>query len=262
MVRTQITEDFTITRSGTDLLEARSVSYSYGRARALDSLSMQLQQGVVGILGPNGAGKSTFLHILAGAESADTGTVLWKGQSLAQDHVRKQYARNLGFLPQEFGFVPGFTVRDTVEYVAWMRGTGDAGASVGQALKAVGMEKLGKRRLSALSGGQRRRVGIAQAIVNRPRVLLLDEPTAGLDPAQRSSFRRLLQNLAKNSLIVISTHLVEDVASVCTEVRIMEAGTLRFEGTPDELAIMGTSEQEGASPLERGYHSVLGGQRW
>jgi ABC-type multidrug transport system ATPase subunit len=166
--------------------------------------------------------------------------------------------RRLGYLPQEFGFYRRFTVREFVEYMAWLKEMPKAeipGAAQ-RAIDRVGLADRADEKLKTLSGGMIRRAGIAQAIVNDPAILLLDEPTAGLDPAQRMHFRQLLRELA-DTCVLVSTHLVEDVAASCTDVVLLDAGRVVFQGTTAELAAAGTDADPGDSPLERGYSALL-----
>jgi ABC-2 type transport system ATP-binding protein len=162
-------------------------------------------------------------------------------------------------LPQEFGYYRRFTVREFIEYMAWLKEVPghDIPAAVQRAVERVGLADRADHRMKTLSGGMVRRVGIAQAIVNDPRILLFDEPTAGLDPAQRLRFRELLHELGSDTCVLVSTHLVEDVAAACTDVLIMAEGQEVFRGTPDQLADAGSTEHAGDSPIERGYTALL-----
>lgn len=167
--------------------------------------------------------------------------------------------RQIGYLPQDFGYYKRFTVREFVEYMAWLKEVpkADIPGAVQRAVERVGLADRADHRMKTLSGGMVRRAGIAQAIVNSPAVLLLDEPTAGLDPAQRLRFRELLQDLGRDTCVVVSTHLVEDVAAACSDVVLFADGRLVFQGTPDELGAAGSPDHPGDSPLERGYSALL-----
>ncbi|MGW0282068.1 ATP-binding cassette domain-containing protein [Streptomyces sp. NPDC003236] len=231
---------------------------------ALDGVDLDLGTGVHGLLGPNGAGKTSLIRVLATVARPSAGRVEILGQDTAGHRGRSAVRRRLGYLPQEFGYYPGFTVREFVAYVAWLKEMPAARvpAAVADAVARVGLADRADARIRTLSGGMVRRVGIAQAIVNEPSVLLLDEPTAGLDPEQRVEFRELLRELGASAAVVVSTHLVEDVAAACTEVTLLEAGRIAYRGTPHSLTLMGeTSDGPGDHPIERGYTAALRAHR-
>jgi ABC-2 type transport system ATP-binding protein len=209
---------------------------------------------VHGLLGPNGAGKTTLMRVLATVARPDHGVV----RLLGTDDLRA-VRRQLGYLPQTFGFYPRFTAREFVEYFAWLKEVPPhrIPVAVDRALERVGLLDRADDRMKALSGGMQRRVGIAQAIVNDPRLLLLDEPTAGLDPEQRVDFRALLRELGVDTCVLVSTHLVEDVAMACERVSLVDGGRLVFTGTPERLAAAGGDDDVGDSAIERGYTAVL-----
>ncbi|WP_420710915.1 ATP-binding cassette domain-containing protein [Streptomyces sp. NRRL S-118] len=211
------------------------------RTTALDGLDLELGPGVHGLLGPNGAGKTSLIRVLATVAAPTGGRVRLLGRDIADRRERAEVRRRLGYLPQEFGYYPGFTVREFVAYVAWLKEmpAARAAAAVERAVERVGLADRIDARIRTLSGGMVRRVGIAQAIVNEPELLLLDEPTAGLDPEQRVEFRALLRDVGTASTVIVSTHLVEDVAAACTEVTLIESGRLAFRGTTAELTAIG-----------------------
>ena len=185
------------------------------------------------------------------------------GRDPANYGQRREIRRRLGYLPQNLGYYPGFTVVEFVEYFALLKEMPQARipAAVAAAVERVELGERARSKLRTLSGGMLRRVGIAQAIVNDPELLLLDEPTAGLDPEQRVQFRGVLRELGETVTVVVSTHLVEDVGAACTEVALMDRGNIVFRGTPDELAARGVEHGLGDAPLERGYSAVLHGGR-
>ncbi|MFE3827112.1 ABC transporter ATP-binding protein [Streptomyces sp. NPDC059092] len=230
-----------------------------GRKIAVDGLDLELGTGVHGLLGPNGAGKTTLIRALATVLNPVSGTLELLGAAAGDQSRQRELRRRIGYLPQEFGYYKRFTVREFVEYMAWLKEVPahDVPGAVQRAVERVGLADRADHRLKTLSGGMVRRVGIAQAIVNDPAVLLLDEPTVGLDPAQRLRFRELLIQLGAESCVVVSTHLVEDVAAACTDVVLIADGRLVFRGTPDELSAAGGEEHAGDSPLERGYTALL-----
>ncbi|MCE6999436.1 ABC transporter ATP-binding protein [Saccharothrix sp. S26] len=242
-------------------VEARDLRVRAGRRMAVDGLDLRLGRGVHGLLGPNGAGKTTLIRSLATVLRPASGTLQVLGSPVSGPVDLRPVRRALGYLPQDFGYYKRFTVREFVEYVAWLKEMPkrDVPGAVQRAVERVGLADRADDRLKTLSGGMVRRAGIAQAIVNDPEVLLLDEPTAGLDPGQRVRFRELLQELGSDSCVVVSTHLVEDVAAACTDVVLVSGGKLVFQGTPAELAAAGGPGDVGDSPIERGYSALLGG---
>ncbi|WP_328672272.1 ABC transporter ATP-binding protein [Streptomyces sp. NBC_00328] len=241
-------------------IRATGLKVRVGRKRmAVDGLDLSLGTGVHGLLGPNGAGKTTLIRTLATVLHPTEGTLELLGEPAGRSGEQRALRRRIGYLPQEFGYYRRFTVREFIEYMAWLKEVpkADIPAAVQRAVERVGLADRADERMKALSGGMVRRVGIAQAIVNDPAILLLDEPTAGLDPAQRVRLRGLLQELGEDTCVVVSTHLVEDVAAACTDVVLFAEGRLVFQGSPDELASVGGPEHVGDSPLERGYSALL-----
>ena len=240
-------------------IEATGLRVRVGRGRmAVDGVDLALGRGVHGLLGPNGAGKSTLIRTLATVLRPTAGELSVLGTGTEHAGLRA-LRRRIGYLPQNFGYYKRFTVREFVEYLAWLREVPkpDIPGAVQRAIERVGLTDRADDRMKTLSGGMVRRVGIAQAIVNEPDVLLLDEPTVGLDPVQRVRFRDLVQELGQDSCVLISTHLVEDVAAACTDVMLFDEGRLVFQGTPAELADAGTPEHVGDNPIERGYSALL-----
>lgn len=239
-----------------------------GRRRAartaLNGLSLDLRTGVHGLLGPNGAGKTTLMRVLATVLSATWGDVTLLGRDVRDERQRLQVRRRLGYLPQSFGSYPRFTVREFVEYFAWLKEvpSSRAPASVARAIDRVGLAERADSKMRSLSGGMLRRAALAQALVNDPQLLLLDEPTAGLDPEQRVLFRRLLREIGAETTVLVSTHIVQDVASVCDEVIVVEAGRVVLRGTPADLEVLGHSmgtPSADVSALELGYTAALNG---
>ncbi|WP_406106676.1 ABC transporter ATP-binding protein [Streptomyces sp. NBC_01003] len=241
-----------------------TVRHRKAPAPALDGVDLEFGPGVHGLLGPNGAGKTSLIRVLATVAEPTGGRVEMLGGDLRKPRERSTARRQLGYLPQHFGYYPGFTVREFVAYVAWLKEmpaalTPDA---VERAVERVGLTDRIDAKIKNLSGGMVRRVGIAQAIVNDPLVLLLDEPTAGLDPEQRVEFRSLLRELGLGATVIVSTHLVEDVAAACTQVTLIETGRIAYRGTPASLAALGTDGDEAdGNATERGYTAALRGHR-
>ena len=241
-------------------VETAGLSRRFGRTLAVAGVSLDAGPGVLGLLGPNGAGKTSLLRMLATVIPPSSGRIRLLGRDPGLYGQRREIRRRLGYVPQNLGFYPGFTVVEFVEYFALLKEMPPAGVhrAVAAAVERVGLGDKAKAKLRTLSGGMLRRVGIAQAIVNEPELLLLDEPTAGLDPEQRVAFRALLRDVGQRATVIVSTHLVEDVGAACTEVALMDAGKIAFHGTPAELTARGEGARAaGDAPLERGYGAVL-----
>jgi len=240
-------------------IETAGLIRRFGRTEAVAGVDLQAGPGVFGLLGPNGAGKTTLLRMMATVIPPSSGTLRLLGRDPGAFGPRREIRRRLGYLPQSLGYYPSFTVLEFIEYFALLKELPPARVpgAVAAAVEQVGLGDKARAKLRTLSGGMLRRVGIAQAIVNKPELLLLDEPTAGLDPQQRVSFRAMLRDLGQRASVVVSTHLVEDVGAACTEVALMHQGKIVFRGTPDELTARGVAGGAGDAPLERGYTAVL-----
>ncbi|HEX4322327.1 MAG TPA: ABC transporter ATP-binding protein, partial [Acidobacteriaceae bacterium] len=217
-------------------LAIENVSKEYKRGqRALDRFSLTLKPGVLGLLGPNGAGKTTLMTILATITRATAGRVLWNGVDVARepDSIRVV----LGYLPQDFGVYPKLNAGEFLEYLAAVKGLDAATAKrrIAELLELVNLTDVRKRALGGFSGGMKQRVGIAQALLNDPEVLIVDEPTAGLDPEERVRFRNLLSELSGQRIVVLSTHIVSDIEATATDIAIISKGTLVAHAAPEEL---------------------------
>jgi ABC-type multidrug transport system ATPase subunit len=245
-------------------VELTELNRRFGHTRAVAGVTLEAGPGVFGLLGPNGAGKTSLLRMMATVLPPTSGTMRLLGRDPGGYGPRREIRRRLGYLPQQLGYYPGFTVADFVEYFALLKDMPPRRVprAVAAAIEHVGLGDKARAKLRTLSGGMLRRAGIAQAIVNEPELLLLDEPTAGLDPEQRVAFRGLLRDFGGWATVIVSTHLVEDVAAACTEVALMDAGKIVFHGTPAELTARGEgSGAAGDAPLERGYSAVLAAAR-
>ena len=225
----------------TTSVELSGVTKRFRGAVALQDVALRLEPGVTGLLGPNGAGKTTLLRIVATALGQDGGAVRVLGRDPADAAQRLEIRRRLGYLPQESGVYSGFTAFAFVDYVAVLKEMTDRRARHGEVrrvLDAVGLGDRAHQRIRSLSGGMRRRVGLAQALLGAPELLVLDEPTVGLDPEQRLRFREVLAGLAPETAVLLSTHLTEDVAALCSRVVVLDRGSVRFEGWTSELAAL------------------------
>jgi ABC-2 type transport system ATP-binding protein len=211
---------------------------SFGSTWALRDVDLTLSPGVIGLLGPNGAGKTTLLRLLATALAPSTGTVSVLGLNPFAPKERTEIRRRLGYLPQELGYPAGFSAFAFVDYIALLkewRNLTERHAEVRRVLDLVDLSDLATKRLRSMSGGQRRRVGLAQALLGTPPVLILDEPTTGVDPEQRVTLRTVLAEVARTSIVVLSTHQTEDVAALCERVIVLDHGRVRYDGAVTEL---------------------------
>lgn len=217
-------------------LALEGLGYRYrGGQEAVSGVSLTLSPGIVGLLGPNGAGKSTLMRVLSTLSKATSGRVTWRGVDIARkpDDLR----RELGYLPQDFGVYEALSAREFLRYLAAVKSLPARGiaARVDACLDMVGLSDVADRRLGGYSGGMRQRVGIAQALLNDPKLLIVDEPTVGLDPEERVRFRHLLAELAGERLVILSTHIVSDIEASAGMVAVMAHGQLHFHGTPEAL---------------------------
>jgi ABC-2 type transport system ATP-binding protein len=242
------------------VIEVEGLHRRFGRQAVYEGLDLSVGVGVLGLLGPNGAGKTTLMRILATVLRPNAGAVRILGLDVGRREGLAEVRRQLGYLPQSFGFYPSFTALEFIQYMAWLKQVDSSRLRERslEALELAGVANQAGVRMRRLSGGQVRRVGIAQAIVNQPQVLLLDEPTAGLDPRQRVEFRRLLREIGLRATVIVSTHLVEDVVAACTRVAIIESGRILFDATPADLVALGQAQVDGGdTPVERGYVAVI-----
>ena len=218
-------------------VRAEGLSLRFGRTPALEDVSFTLDDGVTGLLGPNGAGKTTLLRILATALPADAGQLRILGADPGSAAGRLAVRRRLGYLPQNPGFHQHFTAFEFVDYLAILKeivtGRHD---EVRRVLHAVGLDDQRGKKIKALSGGMRQRVGLAAALLGDPALVILDEPTVGLDPERRLRFRELIARIGEGRTVLLSTHQTEDVATVCQHVIVLNQGRIRFEGEPVALA--------------------------
>ena len=205
-------------------LELKNVSKEFSGVHAVNHVSFSMKKGVYGLLGVNGAGKTTLMRMLCTLIRPTTGEILWNGKNIFE--MGADYRNVLGYLPQDFGYYPDLSIYDYMMYIASIKGIrqGAARKRAKQLLDQVGLTKYERRKMKTLSGGMARRVGIAQAMLNNPKILVLDEPTAGLDPNERIRFRNLTSELAKERLVLLSTHIVSDVEFIANQIMLMKNG--------------------------------------
>ena len=216
-------------------LEICNVKKQYKDKCAVNGVNLLLTPGVWGLLGANGAGKTTLMRMIAGITGTTEGEIRYDGVEIHT--MGKAYRDIFGYLPQEFGFYPGFSVQDYLEYMATLKGLpkGEADRKIKELLSRLTLEDVKRKKISKLSGGMKRRVGIAQALLNDPEVLILDEPTSGLDPGERVRFRNLLSEFAHDRIVLISTHIVSDVEYIATQNAVMKDGSIIASGTTEQL---------------------------
>ena len=216
-------------------IETHNLSKTYKNVQALKDFNLKLTPGILGLLGPNGAGKSTLMRMLATITKPTEGTILWNGQDVVKN---PEVLRSvLGYLPQDFGVYPNLSAQEFLEYIAAIKGMSGAKArqKISSLLDLVNLREAARRPLGGYSGGMRQRVGIAQALLNDPQLLIVDEPTVGLDPEERVRFRNLLSDLSGERIVILSTHIVSDVESTATDIAIIHKGHLKVRALPEQL---------------------------
>jgi ABC-type multidrug transport system ATPase subunit len=226
----------------TTVIEIAGLTKTYGRgakaAPALRGIDLQIGSGMFGLLGPNGAGKTTLMRILAGVVNPSRGSLRVAGHDLTTETGKREVKSLLGYLPQELGMYLELTAAQFVDYMAILKGLDEPRERrrrVAAVLEMVALHDAADRKIKGFSGGMKRRVGIAQALVNDPQLLIVDEPTAGLDPEERIRFRNLLVHLAAERTVILSTHIVEDIGQTCRDIAVLARGKILFRGSPAEL---------------------------
>ncbi|MGX7668457.1 ABC transporter ATP-binding protein [Flavobacterium pedocola] len=215
----------------------KNLQKTYGNGvKAIDGISLEIHNGMFGLLGPNGAGKSSLMRTLVGLQSADSGQILFNGVNVLEnpDFIKKQ----LGFLPQDFGVYPKVSAYDLLNHLAVLKGVTDSKERKDQILSLL--EKVNlfthrKKEVHTFSGGMRQRFGVAQSLLGNPKIIIVDEPTAGLDPEERNRFNSLLSEIGEDRIVILSTHLVEDVRNLCSKMAIMNEGKVLLQGNPTDL---------------------------
>ena len=230
-------------------LTADRITRQYKNKIAVDRMSFTLTKGVTGLLGANGAGKTTLMRILCGILVPDSGTVTCDGMGVETEEYREM----LGYLPQEFGYYPEFSGRDFLLYMSAVKGLQKTVAlkKTGELIELVGLKDAARKKVRTYSGGMKQRLGIAQALLNDPQILIMDEPTAGLDPQERIRFRELIADIGKNRIILLSTHIVSDLEHMADRLMIMKEGSLLWHG----------EWRPGTGDLEAFYVSKIGDDR-
>ena len=216
-------------------LQMVNVTRKFGDFCAVDDLNLTITNGVYGLLGVNGAGKTTLMRMICTLLPPTSGKILCDGKDIFK--MDGEYRNLLGYLPQEFGFYPDFTVKDYLMYIASLKGIRSmiAGKRVKELLEQVGLAKSVNKKMKKLSGGMKRRAGIAQAMLNNPKILILDDPTAGLDPTERVRFRNLISELSEERIVILSTHIVSDVEYIANEIWLMKEGQIVQQGDLDHM---------------------------
>lgn len=230
-------------------LSLHQLTKNFGNFTAVNHMDLTMSNGVYGLLGVNGAGKTTLMRMLCTLLRPTSGSISCNGKDIFK--MDGEYRKLLGYLPQDFGFYPEFTVQDYLLYIATIKGIRPAAArkKVRELIPQVGLAKAANKKMKKLSGGMKRRAGIAQAMLNNPKILILDEPTAGLDPNERIRFRNLISELSEDRLVLLSTHIVSDIEYIANQIWLMKGGTLVQEGTAEEVI---------ASMPEKVWHCRVG----
>ena len=220
----------------------------YKNKVAIDNVSFTLQKGVIGLLGANGAGKSTLMRMICGILNPSEGEITYDGISVLEE----DYRNVLGYLPQDFGYYPDFTAIDFLMYMSALKGVNNKDAKIKsmKLLEMVGLTDNAKQKIKTFSGGMKQRLGIAQAILNDPEVIILDEPTAGLDPKERVKFRNIIKELGKDNIVLLSTHIVSDIEKIADRIIMIKDGQIVFDG----------KEEEAGKDLETFYLDIFGGE--
>ncbi|WP_330625585.1 ABC transporter ATP-binding protein [Sellimonas caecigallum] len=217
-------------------MRINQLTKQYKSKTAVNNLSVTLTPGIYGLLGANGAGKTTLMRMLCDILDPTSGSITYNGMDIRQ--AGSSYRNRIGYLPQDFGYYPNMTAPDFLLYVAALKHlpSDEASARTGTLLKAVGLSDIGKKKIKTFSGGMKQRLGIAQTFLNDPAVLILDEPTAGLDPKERIRFRNMIQDFSENRIILFSTHIVSDIEHIATDILIMKEGSLLYKGRPQDIS--------------------------
>ncbi|WP_113671722.1 ABC transporter ATP-binding protein [Vallitalea guaymasensis] len=245
-------------------LEIQNLTKTYGKKNANDNINITLENGVYGLLGPNGSGKTTLMKQITTLTTPSRGEIKYNGKNIVG--LNDEYRTLLGYLPQEFGVYKKFSAKQFLQYVAALKGLNSKIASqkIGQLLNLVGLFEVRNKQVGKFSGGMKRRVGIAQALLNDPKILILDEPTAGLDPQERARFRNLISQISRDKIIILSTHIISDIESIAKETIMIKEGAILMKGTHRDIlgAMEGnvytirTSDEEEVHEIQNKYKTV------
>ncbi|WP_449387021.1 ABC transporter ATP-binding protein [Chryseobacterium lineare] len=227
-----------------------SLTYKNG-FQAIKDISLKIENGMFGLLGPNGAGKSSLMKTIVGLQKPSSGAIIFNGADVSKnpDHIKQ----NLGFLPQDFGVYPKVSAYDLLQHIALLKGISnntERNNQILSLLEKVNLSDFKNKEVHTFSGGMRQRFGIAQALLGNPKIIIVDEPTAGLDPEERNRFNSLLSEISNDVIVILSTHLVEDVRNLCSKVAIINQGKLLAKGNPNEL-IAGLENKIWSKPIEK-----------
>lgn len=213
------------------------VTKKYSQTEAVKQIHLNLHPGVIGLLGANGAGKTTLMKMICGILKPTSGTIFFENEGESLDASEEMYRDAIGYLPQDFGYYPNFTGREFLMYMAALKGIDKRTAKrkCEELLRTVNLEQAANKKIKTYSGGMKQRLGIAQAVLNDPKILILDEPTAGLDPKERVRFRNLIAELGKDAIVILSTHIVNDVEHIADRILMMKDGTIIFDGKVTDI---------------------------
>lgn len=216
-------------------ISLHKIEKKFGHKMAVDGVDVEIHEGIHGLLGANGAGKTTLMRMLCGVLYPTSGEIFLDGRNI--DDLGEQYRCTLGYLPQEFGYYPDFTAKEFMRYIATLKGIPKRKAKIRseELLESVGLSEAANKKIYTFSGGMKQRLGIAQAVLNNPQILVLDEPTAGLDPRERVHFRNLVKDFAKDKIVIISTHIVSDLENIADNILLMKEGKIILQGSVDEM---------------------------
>lgn len=243
-------------------LKLKNIKKTYGKQVAIDDFNYEFKEGIYGILGSNGAGKTTLLKILSAILEPTAGTIFWNHENIFAK--RSEYRSKIGVLPQNMGYYENFSVKDFIHFIGILKGCDKEKIreEISYVLEAVNLVNEKNKKMGELSGGMRQRVGIAQALLNNPQVLILDEPTVGLDPEERGSFRNVLTNISEKRIILLSTHIVQDIEYVANEILIMKQGKILVSGSRKNILKSVEGKIWECEDIEKNNHVILCNQRY
>lgn len=250
-------------------LELKDIMFGYGKTNVIEHMNLVLTPGVYGLLGPNGAGKSTLISLIVGNQIPQGGEILWNGKEITKEGI--EYRKIIGYKPQQQTIYPEFYVTEFLDYMATLKGLGkcEKKKQIDELLPKLNLTESRNKKLKALSGGMLQRVLLAQALLGEPQIVILDEPTAGLDPMERINMRRLIQETAKNKIVLLATHIIEDIGTIAKEILFMKKGKIvlrgdimkmreYYENGKKEGRMQGVEMQDEIMILENIYDDMFG----